>query len=101
MSLVSPIDLGIKIDLPLALQVLEETGRFSSGVLARLNGSVDRQSCRWLDGDVSTPTGFADAYRALSRAAGQHCPAALSMAEGAAAAARSGAAEMLHASNHA
>jgi alkylation response protein AidB-like acyl-CoA dehydrogenase len=54
-----------EVDLPLALQVLEQAGRFSSGVLAPLNGSGDRQGCRWLDGDVSTPDGFADAYRAF------------------------------------
>lgn len=54
-----------EVDLPLALQVLEEAGRFSSGVLAPLNGSGDRQGCCWLDGDVSTPDGFADAYRAF------------------------------------
>ncbi len=53
------------VDLPLALQVLEEAGRFSSGVLAPLNGSGDRQGCRWHDGEVSTPEGFADAYRAF------------------------------------
>jgi alkylation response protein AidB-like acyl-CoA dehydrogenase len=54
-----------EVDLPLALQVLEQAGRFSSGVLAPLNASGDRQGCRWLDGDVSTPDGFADAYRAF------------------------------------
>ncbi|VVN73606.1 acyl-CoA dehydrogenase family protein [Pseudomonas fluorescens] len=52
------------LDLPLAVQVLEEAGRFSQGVLAPLNGSGDRQGCRWAAGQVSTPDGFADAYRA-------------------------------------
>lgn len=52
------------LDLPLALQVLEEAGRFSRGVLAPLNASGDRQGCRWAAGQVSTPDGFAQAYRA-------------------------------------
>lgn len=52
------------LDLPLAMQVLEEAGRFSQGVLAPLNSRGDRQGCRWSAGQVSTPDGFADAYRA-------------------------------------
>ncbi|MCL9658588.1 acyl-CoA dehydrogenase [Pseudomonas protegens] len=52
------------LDLPLALQVLEQAGRFSQDVLAPLNASGDRQGCRWADGQVSTPQGFAEAYRA-------------------------------------
>jgi len=53
------------VDLPLSLQVLEEAGRFSSGVLAPLNASGDRQGCHWHEGKVSTPDGFVDAYRAF------------------------------------
>ncbi|MBV6659720.1 acyl-CoA dehydrogenase [Pseudomonas yamanorum] len=52
------------LDMPLAMQVLEEAGRFSQGVLAPLNSSGDRQSCRWTAGQVCTPDGFAEAYRA-------------------------------------
>ncbi|WP_236186299.1 acyl-CoA dehydrogenase [Pseudomonas protegens] len=52
------------LDLPLALQVLEQAARFSQGVLAPLNASGDRQGCQWADGQVSTPQGFAEAYRA-------------------------------------
>lgn len=52
------------LDLPLALQVLEQAARFSQGVLAPLNASGDRQGCQWADGQVSTPEGFAEAYRA-------------------------------------
>ncbi|OIN47356.1 acyl-CoA dehydrogenase family protein [Pseudomonas costantinii] len=51
------------LDMPLAVQVLEEAGRFSQEVLAPLNSSGDRQGCRWLAGQVSTPDGFAEAYR--------------------------------------
>ncbi|WP_288097629.1 acyl-CoA dehydrogenase [Pseudomonas sp.] len=52
------------LDMALAVQVLEEAGRFSQGVLAPLNSSGDRQGCRWEAGQVSTPDGFAEAYRA-------------------------------------
>ncbi|WP_248802913.1 acyl-CoA dehydrogenase [Pseudomonas sp. MWU13-2100] len=51
------------LDLPLAVQVLEEAGRFSSAVLAPLNGSGDRQGCHFAEGRVRTPDGFAEAYR--------------------------------------
>ena len=39
-----------EVDLPLALQVLEEAARFSSAVLAPLNASGDRQGCSWREG---------------------------------------------------
>nr|WP_288455126.1 acyl-CoA dehydrogenase family protein [uncultured Pseudomonas sp.] len=91
-----------EVDLPLALQVLEEAARFSSGVLAPLNASGDRQGCRWQAGEVRTPDGFAAAYRtyveggwpALACApelGGQGLPQVLDAALQ----------EMLYASNHA
>lgn len=52
------------LDLPLACQVLEEAGRFSAQVLAPLNSSGDRQGCRFDNGQVTTPDGFAPAYQA-------------------------------------
>ncbi len=52
------------LDLPLACQVLEEAGRFSAQVLAPLNSSGDRQGCRFDNGRVTTPDGFAQAYQA-------------------------------------
>ncbi|ROM82945.1 acyl-CoA dehydrogenase [Pseudomonas brassicacearum] len=54
------------LDLPLAIQVLEEAGRFSTGVLAPLNSNGDRQGCRFEEGRVSTPDGFVEAYRAFA-----------------------------------
>lgn len=54
------------LDLPLAIQVLEEAGRFCTGVLAPLNSSGDRQGCRFEEGRVSTPDGFVEAYRAFA-----------------------------------
>ena len=37
---------------------------FSQSVLAPLNSQGDRQGCRWQAGQVSTPDGFVEAYRA-------------------------------------
>ena len=54
------------LDLPLAIQVLEEAGRFSTGILAPLNSNGDRQGCRFEEGRVSTPDGFVEAYRAFA-----------------------------------
>lgn len=53
------------LDSELAAQVVEEAGRFASGVLAPLNAPGDRQGCRFDDGLVSTPDGFPAAYRAF------------------------------------
>lgn len=90
------------LDLPLALQILEQAARFSTDVLAGLNMSGDRQGCSWRDGEVTTPDGFAKAYRlfveggwpALACAeahGGQGLPHVLNAAVQ----------EMLYASNHA
>ena len=54
------------LDLPLALQVLGEAGRFSADILAPLDGSGDRQGCRFDDSQVSAADGFALAYRAFA-----------------------------------
>jgi alkylation response protein AidB-like acyl-CoA dehydrogenase len=44
--------------------VLEEGGRFVAEVLFPLNQSGDREGCtRHVDGSVTTPTGFKEAYR--------------------------------------
>jgi len=44
-------------------QVLEEAGKFASGVLDPLNRSGDQQGAQWKDGAVTAPAGFQDAYR--------------------------------------
>ncbi len=46
--------------------VLEEAGRFSREVLAPLNVVGDREGARWIDGQVTTPTGFKAAYKAFA-----------------------------------
>lgn len=50
----------------LALAVLEEAGRVSAEVLYPLNRSGDEQGSRLVEGEVRTPAGFADAYRAYA-----------------------------------
>ena len=53
------------LDADTARQVLEEAGKFASGVLAPINAAADLQGCRWQDGQVSTPDGYREAYRAF------------------------------------
>jgi len=43
--------------------ILDEAGKFASGVLDPLNRSGDQEGARWKDGAVSTPKGFKEAYR--------------------------------------
>jgi acyl-CoA dehydrogenase len=43
--------------------VLEEAGKFASGVLSPLNWPGDRQGCRVENGVVTTPEGFRHAYK--------------------------------------
>ncbi|MBL8556020.1 MAG: acyl-CoA dehydrogenase C-terminal domain-containing protein [Phenylobacterium sp.] len=46
--------------------ILEEAGKFTSEVLAPLNGVGDKQGCTWSpDFTVRTPSGFKDAYAQL------------------------------------
>ena len=45
--------------------VLEEAGKLASEVLAPLNAIGDRDGCTFNDGQVSTPTGFTDAYQKM------------------------------------
>ncbi|HWA36856.1 MAG TPA: acyl-CoA dehydrogenase family protein, partial [Burkholderiales bacterium] len=43
--------------------ILEEAGKFASGVLDPLNKTGDEEGSRWKDGAVTTPKGFKEAYR--------------------------------------
>lgn len=56
------------LDADTVRAVLEEAGNFASDVLAPLNWSGDRVAARWHDGTVTTPPGFADAYRRFAEA---------------------------------
>jgi alkylation response protein AidB-like acyl-CoA dehydrogenase len=50
-------------DGDLAANILEEAGRLAADALAPLNEAGDREGCRFENGVVRLPAGFADAYR--------------------------------------
>ncbi|NVK22965.1 MAG: acyl-CoA dehydrogenase [Kangiellaceae bacterium] len=54
-----------EFDEDLYAAILEEAGKFSSGVLQPINQSGDEEGCRWNDGIVTTPKGFKEAYQAF------------------------------------
>ncbi len=54
-----------EMDDALQTQVLEEAGKFVAEVIAPLNRDGDEIGCRMVDGQVITPPGFRDAYRAF------------------------------------
>lgn len=54
-----------EIDGDTAAAVLEEAGRFAGEVLAPINAPGDLQGCTWRDGEVRTPAGYREAYRAF------------------------------------
>ena len=43
--------------------IIEESAKFCEGVLAPLNAVGDAEGCKWNNGDVTTPTGFKEAYQ--------------------------------------
>ncbi len=49
----------------LANAVLDAAGQLAADVLAPLNSVGDQQKVTWRDGEVSTPEGFKEAYRAF------------------------------------
>ena len=55
-------------DGPLAAQVLDEAARFVDSAIAPLNRSGDEEGCRFDAGQVHSPIGFRDAYRAFWQA---------------------------------
>src|SRR5690606_12929927 len=56
--------LDLEIDEGLRDAILEEAGKFAAEVIAPLNAVGDRAGCtRHPDGSVTTPPGYADAYR--------------------------------------
>jgi alkylation response protein AidB-like acyl-CoA dehydrogenase len=65
----APLDWSVipafrEIDVALSTSILKEAGRFAVDMLVPLNASGDQQGCRLEGGQVSTPQGFAYAYRA-------------------------------------
>jgi len=55
--------LGNGLDRELIDGVLEEAAAFAAGEVAPLNRNSDEEGCRLENGQVSTPKGFAEAYR--------------------------------------
>ncbi|MCR9276540.1 MAG: acyl-CoA dehydrogenase C-terminal domain-containing protein [Pseudomonadaceae bacterium] len=43
--------------------ILDEAARFASGELAPINAVGDRDGCKLIDGQVTTPAGFKEAYK--------------------------------------
>jgi alkylation response protein AidB-like acyl-CoA dehydrogenase len=48
--------------------ILDEASKFASGVLAPLNFSGDQEGSQWRDKQVTTPTGFKEAYAQFAEA---------------------------------
>ena len=57
-----------ELDADTARQVLEEAARFATEVLAPTNANGDLEGCTLKDGEVHTPRGFRQAYRAFVEA---------------------------------
>ena len=58
----------VDADEALMRQLLDEMGRFVSGMIAPLNRVGDETGARWQDGAVTMPPGFRDAYQAFWQA---------------------------------
>ncbi len=55
------------VDRELAEAVLAEAGKVARGVMAPLYQASDAEGAHWLNGTVSAPDGFKDAFRALAQ----------------------------------
>lgn len=56
-------DIGMAVDADLAATILEEAGRLCADKLHPLNRHGDEEGSRLVNGEVRTPTGFAEAWR--------------------------------------
>ena len=54
-----------EVNVELATAILEEGGKFCASVVAPLNRPGDEEGCKLENGEVTTPKGTADAYRAF------------------------------------
>ncbi|GAC1570879.1 MAG: acyl-CoA dehydrogenase [Candidatus Elarobacter sp.] len=48
--------------------ILEEASTFATEVLDPINQSGDKEGCTWKNGEVTTPKGFKEAYKAFAQA---------------------------------
>ena len=59
---------GCEEVLDVAEPILEEAATFASEVLDPINQTGDKEGCTWKDGNVTTPTGFKEAYAQFAKA---------------------------------
>ena len=56
-------DLAETVDEETANAILEEAGKVAAGSIAPTNRNGDEEGCTWMDGVVTTPKGFVEAYK--------------------------------------
>jgi 3-(methylthio)propanoyl-CoA dehydrogenase len=59
---------GFEDVLDVADPIMEEAATFASEVLDPINQTGDKEGCTWKDGNVTTPSGFKEAYAQFAKA---------------------------------
>ena len=54
------------IDRATAEAIIEEAAKISEQVIGPLNREADEQGCQWVDGEVTAPDGFKEAYQTFA-----------------------------------